>query len=144
LTVPSFAILMRLEVAMDDASLVRRLDRGGDGDRDPSRLGDGERTSGDAVVEGGSRDQLENERERAIELLDPVDRRDPGVVERRESLRLALEAGDPRADSKGQTAEILRSTVAAPVRRVLAHGQRYYSRTPRFSQARRDSGDDVS
>ena len=76
---------------MDDAPLVGRLDRRGDADGQPQSLLDRHRASRDPVFEGRPRDQLENQSEGSLELFDAVDGRDPGVVERRQGVRLAFE-----------------------------------------------------
>ncbi len=82
-----------LEIAMHDAALVGRLDRGRDlaGERQRLALREGA-----AREPGGKRlaaHQLEHEVGRPVHLFEPVDRADVGVVERRERLRLASEAG---------------------------------------------------
>ncbi len=77
---------------MDDALVVGLLERGGDLQRDLARLADRD------VAAFVSRkvlalDQLERQVGRVAGLFETVDRRDVGVVERGQQLRLAVEAG---------------------------------------------------
>ena len=80
---------------MDDPLLVRRLERLGDLARDRQRLLDRDRSARDPIGERRPFDQLEHQRLDAVGLLEAVDRRDVRMVERREHLRLALEARQP-------------------------------------------------
>ncbi len=81
-----------LEVAVDDALAVGLLERLGDLPRDGERLVDGERAAREPLREVLARHQLHRQRHEALALLEPVDRRDIRVAERREDLRLAAEA----------------------------------------------------
>ena len=73
----------RLQVAMDDALLVRRFETRGDLARDGERLIERQRT-----FEVGAFDQFHHQRA----LLDAVDGGDVGMIQRREHLRFTLEA----------------------------------------------------
>ena len=78
---------------MDDALLVRRIQRVGDLPRDRQRLVDrraGRRSSRSASV--GPSTSSSTSAGRPVDLLDAVDRGDVRMVERREHSRLALES----------------------------------------------------
>jgi hypothetical protein len=92
----------RLEVAMDDALLVRRLERRADLDAQPKRLVGGQRADSQAVGQAVALDQLQDERDGAVRLLQAVDAADVRVVER----------GQERARTAGRT-----HSVAARARR---------------------------
>ena len=77
---------------MDDAELVRRLERFGELPGNLERLGDRDRSLGDALLEGRSLDELHDDRARAAALFEAVDVRDERMIQRREHPRLALEA----------------------------------------------------
>ena len=82
----------RLQIAMDDAVLVRRFERLGNLPRDRQRFVDGQRAARDPVGERVALDQLQDERVDVAAVLEPVDRRDVRMVERGQHLRLAPEA----------------------------------------------------
>ncbi len=84
--------LRRLQVAVHDAALVGLLERLRDLAGDVDRLVDRQRAALQALGEILARDQLEHQERGAVGFLEPVDRRDVGVVERGEQLGLALEA----------------------------------------------------
>ncbi len=73
---------------MDDAVLVRGLEGFGDLPGDRQRLVQRNGSLRDAIRERRSLDELEDERA----FLESVNRRDVQMIERREDLRLALEA----------------------------------------------------
>ena len=75
---------------MDDAVLVRGLERLGDLARDRERLGERQRPARDARREVVALDELHHERADAARLLDAVDGGDVRVIERGEQLGLAL------------------------------------------------------
>ena len=79
---------------MDDALVVRLLERLGDLPRDLERLVDRDRAPREALLEVLALDELEREEGLAVGLLEPVDGGDVRVVERGEQMRLALEAGE--------------------------------------------------
>ena len=83
-----------LQIAMDDAAIVRRLERFGDLPSDRNDLADRQRTGGQAFGECRPLDELEHERGDVSALLDAIDRADVGMIQRRERPRLVLE---PRA-----------------------------------------------
>ena len=76
---------------MDDAQLVRRLEGFGDLSRDGQRLVGRQRPAGNHRRQILASHQFHHERPTAQELLDAVDRRDTGVIQRRERLRFASE-----------------------------------------------------
>ena len=82
---------------MDDALLVRRFERLGDLLRDRQRFVERDRAARDPLRQILALDEFHHERVHAAGLLEPVDRRDVGMIQRRERLRLALETapGDP-------------------------------------------------
>ena len=78
---------------MDDALLVRRLERFRDLLRDRDRFVDGNRSALQALGEVLALDQLEHEEAAAVrDSFEAVDRADVGMVEGGEELRLPLEA----------------------------------------------------
>ena len=79
-----------LEVAVDDAFVVRRLQRLGDLDRDPHRL---LHLHGTTQVRPGN--QLQHQKVQTFGLFEPVNRGDVGMVERGQHPRFPLEAGQP-------------------------------------------------
>ena len=84
--------VLRLEVAVDDAALVRRRQaarhRGGDLRRPPRR----QRPAGEPRPQGLALQQLGHQIRRAVVAADVVHGEDGGVVERRDGARLGLEA----------------------------------------------------
>ncbi len=88
-------------------------------------LGDGSPPSGHSV-EGLALDELHGEEVDPVRLLDRVDGDDPGVVERGEGLRLALEAGEPL----GVPAISAGSTLRATSRPSFVSVARYTSPIP--------------
>ncbi len=91
---------------MDDADLVRRLERLGDLARERQRLVNGDRAFRDALGEVFALDELHDDRASARALLDAVDLRDVRVVEGGEDLGLALEAGQAVAAGPGVAREM--------------------------------------
>jgi hypothetical protein len=85
----------RLEVAMDDALLVRRLERRADLDAQPKRLVGGQRADGQAVGQAVALDQFQDERDGGIGLFQAVDAADVRVVERGQEPGFPLEARHP-------------------------------------------------
>ena len=86
----------RLQVAVDDAGVVRGFERQGDLMRDGQRLVGRDRALRDAVGKRGPFDQFEHERHLAVLLLETVDGRDVRVVERGQDLGFALEPREAR------------------------------------------------
>ncbi len=80
---------------MHDAALVRGLERLGDLQRDSQRLVTRKRAVGEPLREVFTLDELHRQEAHAVRLVQAVDRRDVGVVQRGEQLRFALEAGEP-------------------------------------------------
>ena len=83
----------RLQIAMDDALLVRRFERLGDLPRNRHRLVQRQRPAGDPIGQRLALDQFEDQRMRLAAVLEPVNRADVRMVERGQHLRFALEAG---------------------------------------------------
>jgi hypothetical protein len=84
-----------LQIAMDNAPLVRRFERFGDLLRDWQHLIDGDRAARDPLGKVFALDQLHDQRRDAVGLFDPVDRRDVRMIQRREEFRFALKARQP-------------------------------------------------
>ena len=88
---------------MDDPLLVRGVERVGDLARDAERLGDRAAPASassasrrlQSILERLALDQLEHQRAHLALLLEAVDLRDVGMVQRGENPRFALEAGEP-------------------------------------------------
>ena len=73
---------------------MRGFERLGDVERDPKRLGERHWTRREPLGERLAFDPLEDERTEIPLLRDAVDARDPGMIERREHARLALQPGE--------------------------------------------------
>jgi len=86
-----------VQIAMDDALPVRRVERLGHLSGDGERLVQREPPFGDAVGQRRSLDQLHDDGADAVGLGQAVDRRDVRMVERGQHLRFALESGQPLA-----------------------------------------------
>ncbi len=90
-----------LEIAMDDALLVRRFERFGDLSCDPQRFVNGNRSSSDPFGEVLPLDDLHHQRQRGDaacrRLLEPVDLGDARMIEGRQHFGFALESGQPVA-----------------------------------------------
>ena len=84
-----------LQIAVDDALVVRGLQRLGDLERKRQRFGDGQRASEQTVGERLALHQLQHQHARVLPRLHAVDGGDVGVVQRGENLRLALQPGQP-------------------------------------------------
>ena len=81
----------RLQVPVDDAAIVRRLERLGDLTRDLERLVERKSAVRQPVRERLSRHELHHDEPRAFRFLQAVDRGDRGVVQGGEHPGLALE-----------------------------------------------------
>ena len=80
----------RLEIAMDDALLVRSFERVSYLPCNRERLVQRNWALGDPIGQRGAIDELHRQRA----LFEPVNRGDVGMVQRGQELRLALEAGE--------------------------------------------------
>ena len=80
---------------MDDALLVRGLERLGDLPRDRQRFVERDRPVRDPLGERRALDQLHHQRVDAAAVFEAVDVRDVRMVERGEHLRFALEPREP-------------------------------------------------
>ena len=97
------ADVRRLQIAMDDAALVRRLERRRDLlARSAMRSSTGIGAARDPLREVLALDQFHDETRDAA-FGDAVDLRDVGMVQRREHLRLAREARQPLRIAREQT-----------------------------------------
>src|SRR5262245_56650979 len=101
-----------LEIAMDDPSLVCRVEGFGDLLCDQQRLVDRDSARRDALGQRRTLDQLHHQRTRAFAFFETVNRRDVRVIERREDLRLASEAGQPVRVARDQWQQHLDRLVA--------------------------------
>jgi hypothetical protein len=84
-----------LEVPVDDALLVSRLESFSDLPRDSERLVDRDRAALEALLKVFSLDEFKREGDRALVLRESMDGRDVRMVEGCEHLSLAAEAGHP-------------------------------------------------
>jgi hypothetical protein len=84
----------RLQIAMDDPFLVRRLERLGDLQRDLQRLADRDRAALQPLGQGLTFDQLHDQKVTAVRFLHAVERGDVWVIERGERLGFPLEPRD--------------------------------------------------
>ena len=82
----------RLEIAVDDASFMRRLERLGDLTGDRQSLVDRNRTVGDAIRDRFALDEFQDQRLPLIRFFETVNRGDEWMVQRGEHLRFAREA----------------------------------------------------
>jgi hypothetical protein len=76
---------------MDDAFLMRRIERVNDLSGDCQRLGEEQRSRRDLMGERRAFDEFEDERLDAIDFFHAMDGGDVRMVQRREQLRLMLE-----------------------------------------------------
>jgi hypothetical protein len=84
--------IRRLEIAMDDAFLVRGFERIGDLPRDHQGFVKGDGARREPIRERGAFDQFEDECGCPVRFFEAVDRTDVGMVQRRQELRFALKA----------------------------------------------------
>ena len=87
--------VLRLQVPMDQASGVRGRQATGNLDRNLDRLARGNRTGVQAIAQRFALEELRDGEELSVVDAGIEDRQDVGVRERRDRLRLALEAGAP-------------------------------------------------
>ena len=83
-----------LQIAVDDASLVRRFERVGDLLRDRERLLNWHRAALQPLGERLPFDQFHHEKMAVARFLHPVERRDMLMIQRGEDLRFTFEPGD--------------------------------------------------
>ena len=83
-----------LEIAVDDALLVRRFERLGDLRRDRPGVGQRQRSLRDPIGKCRARHKLEHERMHSSAVFEAVDVADVRMIERREHLRFTPEAGE--------------------------------------------------
>ena len=84
-----------LQIPVDDAALMGRIERIRELPGDPEGLLDAQRPAHQAIRERLALDQLEDDPANPPTLLDPMDRRDVRVVQRGQRAGLPLEAGEP-------------------------------------------------
>jgi hypothetical protein len=87
-----------------DTPLVRRLERLGHLHGEGQRLPDRYRPAAEPILQRRALDQLEHQEPRALVLVEPIDRRDVGVIQRRQ------EPGFP--GEPGQTVGVARDPPA--------------------------------
>ena len=85
----------RLEIAVDDALVVRGGQCVGDRERDRHQAFTGQTAVGNQSIERLTLDQLHREEVDAVRFLDRIDRDDVRMVEGGDGAGLALEAGEP-------------------------------------------------
>ena len=108
--------IRRLEIAVDDPLLVCGFEGFRDLPRDRQRIVDGNRPLRDAIGERGPLDQLQHERLDAVRFFKAVDRGDVRMVERREHLRLALEAREPIGIAREELGKDLQRDITIELR----------------------------
>ena len=101
---------------MDDAGVVRGLERIADLLRNDKGLLNRHRLLRNPIGQRGSVDELQHERFRIARVLEAVDAADVGVAERREHLRFALETGEPIGIVREGVWQDLQRDVAAKLR----------------------------
>ena len=84
--------IRRLQIAMDDPLLVRCFEAVRDLPGDRQRFIEGNRSPGDALRQILANHQLHDERMGPVRVVESVDLRDVGMVERRQHLRFSVEA----------------------------------------------------
>ena len=87
--------IRRLEISMDDALLVRGLERRRDLQRDRHRVGKSDRAARDVRGQILPLDELHDECDDSVALLEAVDVRDVRMVQRRQRPGFAVEARAP-------------------------------------------------
>ena len=81
----------RLQIAMDDAAIMRRFDTAGDLKRIAERLTNGEGAGAKSLGQCLARHELEHQHADIARLFETVDGRDVGVVERCQEPRFTIE-----------------------------------------------------
>ena len=84
--------VVRLEIAMHDALLVRRMESQRDLDGDVERFTDRQRTAADVLAQRRAVDKFHRDERRAVTLADVVDGQNMRVIERRGGSRFVREA----------------------------------------------------
>ena len=92
----------RLQVAMDDAVIVRRGERVSYLSGDWNRLVERDPSTREAIGQRRSVDELEDQRSRFPDVFDAVDRADVRMIERSEHLRFAPESRHPILSAGGE------------------------------------------
>ena len=85
----------RLQVAVNDALVMRGFERVGNLFRNRQRVGKRHRTARDERRQVVTRDQLHDERKRGARVLEPIDSGDVRMIERGQDLRFAPKSGEP-------------------------------------------------
>ena len=101
---------------MENAFFVCRVERVGHLPADIERFLERERPAFQSGAERFAPDELHDEQGRAAGLIEAVDRRNVGMVECRERLRLALEAREPVGIVREQSGKNLESDVTIELR----------------------------
>jgi hypothetical protein len=83
-----------LEIAVDDALLVRGVERVGDLPRKRERFAQQDGAGCEPIGECRAMDQLQDERPARTGVFDPVDRGDVWMIQGRQHARLPVEARD--------------------------------------------------
>jgi hypothetical protein len=110
----------RLDVAMNDAALMRRVERAGHLHRQVDGLRDGDRAGLQQLLDALALAQLHHDERLAVVLLDVVDDADVRVVERGGELGLAVEARERRGLGRQPRRQELERDVAAELHVVRA------------------------
>src|SRR5688500_1261324 len=110
-----------LQIAMDDAVLVRCFESLRDLPCNRQGLIERDRSARDPIGERVALDELEDERVRLTAVLEPIDRTNVGMVEGGKQLRLALEAGEAIGIERKRARDDLERDVAPelPIARAI-------------------------
>ena len=117
---------------MNDALLVRALERVGDLPRDGNRVVEGDRALSNAVRQRRTFDEFQHQRVHAGRILQAVDVSDVRVVERGEHLRLAAEARQAIGIGGEELGQDFDRDVAIELRVARAIHLAHAARTQRF------------
>jgi hypothetical protein len=118
---------------MHDAALVRGLERVGDLSRDAERFLQRQRPNGETLHQRLARNELHDERQRAVAVLEPVDLRDVRMIELCEQLRLALKPREALRVAREGRRQHLDRHVALQCRIACAVHLAHAARTERRS-----------
>jgi hypothetical protein len=114
--------VLRLDVAMDDAALVRVLERVGEREADTQHVAVGELAVGGEAIERAARDQLRDEEARAGVLPGVEDGDDPGVVQASGGQRLARRPLGDEVTARGAEDDLHRDGPVEPLVVAGVHG----------------------
>ena len=118
----------RLDVAVDDAALMRGVEGVRDLDREIEEALEGLRPAPDPVLEGAARKVLEGDERLPVLLANVVDRADAGVIQSRRGPGLALEAFERLRICGHRVREELEATVRPKSRACVLADELHHTR----------------